>query len=210
MDDMKSYKKIFSLLAVFMVFSAFTMHVSAQLKMQLGYQVSKPVGPTFKDAISNTSFRGFSGEFNYSITEQIGVGLGISYSDFYQKYPRQTYDIGEGAVSAVLTNSIQVMPVQLKGNYNFLKEGPVIPYAGIGAGINLISYDQYLGEFPASKASIKPAFTGEAGVKIPIGMSKNAGLNIGAHYNYLPYNYNGIKNLNNWGGHVAVYFPLRS
>jgi opacity protein-like surface antigen len=204
---MKNFRRISSLI-VFLVILAISMKTSAQLKMQLGYQVSKPTG-AFKDAIENTSFRGFAGEINYSITPQIGVGLGVSYNDFYQKYPRQTYQTGEGHISAVVTNSIQVMPVLVKGNYNFLKEGPVIPYAGLGAGINLVNYDQYLGEFPASNATLKAAFSGEAGIKIPVGYSKEGGINIGAHYNYLPYNYSGIKNLNNWGAHVGFYFPLR-
>lgn len=177
-----------------------------QLQLKLGYNINTPAG-SFKNFIGKTSFRGLNGEISYSINDQVNVGLGASFSDFYQKYPRQVYDTKDGNISAVVTNSIQTMPVLAKAGYSFLK-GTVKPYVGIGAGLNLISYNQYLGEFPDGKALIKPAFSADAGVNIPVGKLKSSGFNLGANFNYLPFNYTGLKNLNNWGVHAGVFFPL--
>lgn len=201
-------KKLFQYATVALIMSMayFAGQAQQPLQLKVGYNVNTPVG-SFKNFIGKTSFRGVNGEISYLINDQVSVGLGASFSDFYQKYPRRVYDTKDGNISAVVTNSIQTMPVLAKASYNFLK-GTVKPYVGIGAGMNLISYNQYLGEFPDGKALIKPAFSGDAGVNIPVGKLKSGGINLGANFNYLPFNYNEVKNLNNWGVHAGVFFPL--
>jgi len=193
---------------VLIIVCALQIQAQQKVKMQLGYSINQPVGQ-FKDLITNTSYRGFNGSITYDVTEQLAVGLGVSFADFYQKYPRQVYKTDEGSISAVLSNSVQVMPIVAKADYSFLKEGAIRPYAGIGAGINMVNFDQYLGEFPTSKVTVKPALTGSAGIKVPLGATKTAGLDLGAHYNYLPFNFSGYQNLNSWGAHLGLYFPLK-
>jgi opacity protein-like surface antigen len=201
----KNLRIIVMLLAVILV-----LNVQAQqrLNMELGYSINHP-GGSLKDEVSKTSFRGFTGGISYHVTERLGIGLGVSYSDFYEKYPRQVYQIPGGAVSAVISNSIQVLPIVAKAKYHFGNAGTVRPYVAAGAGMNLVNYDQFYGEFPSSRTAIKPALTGEAGINIPLGYSKQSGLSFGAHYNYLPFNYEGIKNLNSVGAHVSIFFPLK-
>ena len=203
---MKNYLRISVLIAA--VLFGFQLNAQQRLNMELGYSINHPLG-SFKDVVSKTSFRGFTGGITYDVTEQFGVGLGVSFSDFYEKYPRQVYQTGEGAVSAVISNSIQTIPVLAKAKYHFGSAGTIRPYVAAGAGVNLLNYDQFYGEFANSRTAIKPALAGEAGFKIPLGYTKQSGLSIGAHYNYLPFNYNGIKNLNSVGAHVTVFFPLR-
>jgi hypothetical protein len=185
------------------------LYAQERMQMKIGYNFSMPAGASFKDAVSKPSFRGITGEITYPVSEQIRIGLGASFNDYYQKYPRAVYNTEEGQVSAVLTNSIQTTPILAKVNYAPGKKGSVQPYVGLGAGINWVMYSQYLGEFADSKSAIKPALSGSAGVNIPFGESKLAGFNLGASFNYLPFNYNDVKNLNNWGVHAGVYFPLR-
>ena len=203
---MKHYLRI----AILIVAAAPGLVLNAQqrLNMEIGYSINQPLG-NFKDVVSKTSFRGFTGGITYDLTERLGIGLGVSYSDFYEKYPRQVYQMGEGAISAVISNSIQVIPVVAKAKYHFGNAGTIRPYVAAGAGVNLLNYDQFYGEFNTSRTAIKPAVTGEAGIKIPLGYSKQSGINIGAHYNYLPFNYDGIKHLNTVGAHVSVFFPLK-
>lgn len=202
-------KKVFQYFVVTVLIAAFNLSAEAQLQAKIGYNINSPVGSSFKSFIDKTSFRGVNGEVTYALSEQLNIGLGASYNDFYHKYPRQVYTTKDGDISAVVTNSIQVVPVLARVNYSILKSASIKPYVGLGAGMNLVNYNQYLGEFPDSKATIKPAFSGDAGVNIPLGKMKTSGLNIGANFNYLPFNYNGIKNLNNWGVHAGVFFPLR-
>jgi opacity protein-like surface antigen len=206
-EEMKNYLTLAGLCLV-MLFLYSDLNAQQRLSMDLGYSINRPSGQ-FDQVISKPSYRGFKGGISYAINEQFDVGLGVLYSDFYEKTPRQVYQTAEGAISAVISNSIQVMPLVVKAKYNFIKEGPVKPYLGAGAGVNLVNYDQYFGEFPASKVAVKPAVTGEAGVRFPLGLSKRSGLDIGAHYMYLPFKYNGIENLNAYGAHIGLYFPLR-
>jgi opacity protein-like surface antigen len=198
-------KKIFGL----MLLSGLMLIVNtatAQLKLKIGYNVSVPVG-SFRD-VMDPSYRGAMGEINYAITPAIKVGLGVSYNDFYKRMPRQVYNTDGGTVSAVVTNSMQITPVMAKGTYSFITTGMIRPYVSIGGGLNMVDYSQYLGEFGSSRTLVKAAAGAEAGVDVPFSRTGNAGINIGAHFNYLPLNFNGMDNLNNWGGHVAVFFPL--
>ncbi len=177
------------------------------LQLKIGYNVASPVG-SFKEVVGKTSFRGLSGELAYPVNDRLQVGVGVMYNDFYEKVPRQVYKTGEGMISAVVSNSVQTMPLLAKVNYNLARSGLVRPYAGLGAGFNFITYNQYLGEFSSGKSAFKPAVTGDAGVNIPFSRLQNAGVNIGANFNYLPFNYNGISNLNNWGVHAGVFISL--
>ena len=180
-----------------------------RLMLKVGYNTAMPVG-TFKDYMGKNSFRGYRGEILYPVNEQLKIGLGVSYNDFYEKLPRKQYQTSEGTLSAVVSNSIQTTPIMIKGDYELTKNGWIRPYVGLGAGFNLVTYARYFGEFSDKKTGFKPAVGGEAGVNIPFNReTRMSGINLGGHYNYLPFKYNELTNLNNWGVHVAVYFPLK-
>ena len=184
-------------------------HAQDQLMFKVGYNTGMPVG-TFKDYMGKNSFRGFLGEISYPVNERLKIGLGVSFNDYYEKLPRQLFEFPEGTLSAVVTNSIQTTPIMIKASYDLINKGWIRPYAGIGAGFNLVSYVRYYGEFGEKKTAFKPAAGAEAGVNIPFNkQTRRAGINLGAHFNYLPFKYNELSYLNNWGVHVAAYFPLR-
>jgi hypothetical protein len=199
--------------AVMLIISAFIylpggVKAQQQLQFKIGYNVGMPIG-AFKDFMGKNSFRGFRGELNYPVSDRLKVGLGVQYNDYYEKIPRRLYETKDGVISAVVSNSVQTTPIQLKASYD-LTDGNIRPYVGLGAGGNLIGFAQYLGEFGEREFKFKPSVSGEAGVTIPFNKETRAsGLNIGAHFNYLPYNRNNVDNLNNWGVHAAVFFPLR-
>ncbi len=206
---MKHFFRYAGLSACIIIIASLNSHAQQKLQLKIGYSVNTPIGSSFKNFISNTSFRGANGELVYSVNDQLSLGLGVSYNDFYQKYPRQLIDTKYGEISAVVSNSIQVTPVVAKVNYSFVKGGSMQPYAGLGAGFNVINYNQYRGEFPESKTTLKPALQADAGINIPLNKVRGIGLNIGANFNYMPFNYNEIKTLNNWGIHAGFFFPLR-
>jgi len=177
-------------------------------EMKIGYNFNTPVSNSFKNFISNTSFRGFNGELAYPVNNLL-IGVGVSYSDFYQKYPRQVVATKDGNISAVVSNSVQTIPILAKATYNFSKKGLLRPYAALGAGMNFVQYTHYLGEFADAKSTLKPAVQGDAGVNIFVSELRGSGINVGASFNYLPFNYSETKNLNNWGVHAGIFFLLR-
>ena len=179
------------------------------LTLKLNYGVGVPVG-SFKDVISNTSYLGFGGELMYHFNKSFALGLETGSQDFYQKYPRQLYKANDGSdISAVMSNSIQTVPIMLRGQYNFLGGKAVQPYLALAAGGNIIRLNQYAGEFSNDqKSKFGFAARPELGVFVPFGRTKRAGVNIGAGYNFMPFNYGDFKNLDNISAKIGISFPL--
>ncbi|HEY6977859.1 MAG TPA: hypothetical protein VH396_16280 [Chitinophagaceae bacterium] len=207
-------KKTIGLFSIIIISSAL-LHVNAQKgewKLNLNYNYSLPLGSFKNDIISNNSPRGFSGDFMYGINDRFSAGLYGGYQDFYQKYSRDLYQTGNHEVtSAVLSNSIQTMPILAKGKFMPLgaRHAPVQPYLSVGAGISIINFSQYLGEFGGTSTNAGFTAQGGAGVMIPFGRYSLSGLSLGADYNYIAFNRYGYNNLGNLGLHAGVYFPLR-
>jgi Outer membrane protein beta-barrel domain len=208
-------KKVVSSVCGFIILSAFAFHAKAQTgewKLDLNYNYSIPVGKFKNDIISNASPRGFNAAFMYHINNTWSAGLNAGYQDYYQKYPRDVYQTGQHEVtSAVLSNSIQTMPVLLKGKFSPLSgtAAPVKPYISAAAGVSIVEFSQYLGEFGNTTNDAGLTAQGGIGLIIPFGRHSMSGLNIGADYNYIRYNKYGYNNLNNVGLHAGVTFPVR-
>jgi opacity protein-like surface antigen len=211
---MKTHIRMAMLLITSLLFLTYIpINVRAQereLQLDLNYSIGIPSGSFKTDAVDKASFRGWTANLLYNITDKISIGLGTGFQDFYQKYPRAVYKLSEGGeVSAVLTNSIQTIPILAEFQYRFLPHQVVQPYVGVGVGGNMIVFDQYLGEFDNSKSSFKFAARPEAGVFIPFRKDGPAGIHVFGAYNYMPYKEDGVDNLNNWGAGLGVKFPLR-
>ncbi len=178
--------------------------------LNINYSVNTPTGSFNSDVISNTSFRGWNLSVLYGLSDKFSIGAQAGFNDFSEKFPRKVYDTKGGAISAVLSNSVQTIPIQVKAKYNFLPNAPVQPYVAAGVGGNIAMYNQYLGVFSNSgKTKFGFAATPEAGINIPFGKNSASGINIGANYNYMPFSYQGIKNLNNWGVFAGIKLPLK-
>lgn len=185
-----------------------------KFKMELGYNVSVPQGSFKSDYIGKTSLRGGTGEISYLFNPRFSLGLSSGYQSYYQKYGRQLYKLdGSQTVSAVLTNSMDIVPVLLRGTFYPMATSAtaiVQPYVSAGAGVNLVNYGQYLGEFGGTESSTAFAVQAGAGIKIPFGDRFNQnGIKIGATYNYSNYNSNDVSQLNNIGISAGVIFGLR-
>ena len=179
------------------------------LQFNFNYNVNFPASADFKDLVNKPAYKGFTAGFAYPIIDQLRVGLSFGYNDYYQKYPRQVYPNGPGSdISAVLSNSIQQMPLLATVDYTIAKNGSIRPYIGAGIGINFISFDQYLGEFDNPVNFTKLAARGELGILIPLSNYSATALRIGGSYNYAPFKEYGFNNLNNWGVHAGISVPL--
>lgn len=203
---MRSLIKYLGLAAIILMSTA--AHAQHDLQLNIGYNVNIPSG-SFRDYINRPAYKGFTAGLAYPVNDQLSVGLGIGYNDYYQKYPRQVYHTGDGSdVSAVVSNSVQQIPVLLTANYSLLKKGWIRPYVGAGAGVNFVSFDQYLGEFDDPHSLTKWALKGEAGFFVPLSSYSSTALKIGASYNYAPFNSYGVKNLDSWGIEAGIRFPI--
>lgn len=206
---MKQMRNMIAVMACVFMSIAANAQEKGEVKLNLNYNYSLPVGAFKSDLISNASPRGASGEVMYGINNKWAGGLMVGYQDYYQKFPRDIYQTGKNQyTSAVLTNSIQTTPIMLKGKFA-PATGFVRPYISAAAGINLVDFRQYLGEFGGSETSANFAAQGGVGIMIPFGRLSSSGFHIGANYNYSPYSKNGYKNLNSVDLQAGVSIPLK-
>ncbi len=182
------------------------------LKLRLDYAPALPLDSFNSNVINQTTWRGYSADLLYYINSHWAVGGATGFQDFYQQYPRQLYKGSDGSdISAVLTNSIQTVPIMAKAQYSLTGGTHAIkPYLALGVGGNLIMYRQFVGGYDTDKSSFGFAAAPEAGVNIAFGpFMYSAGLHIGAAYHYMPFNYAGINNLNNLAVKLGLNIPLR-
>lgn len=206
----KNFKKIIGALAILLCFALPASAQKGVVKFDLNYNYSFPLSSFKNDLVSNNSPRGFMAGVLYNFSDKLSGGVGFGFQDYYQKYSRQLYHLSNTQdISAVLSNSIQQTPVLVKAKYfpgsgSFLK-----PYISVGAGANIIDFKQYFGEFGSSQTNV--GFRGEAGVGVMIPFKKtgSSGINIGATYDYAPYNKYGYKDLSSANIQAGVVIPLK-
>jgi opacity protein-like surface antigen len=202
--------KISFALAALLIGVAAQAQQKGKTQMDIQYNVALPMG-SFKNTISETSARGGQASIMYGLTNQFAIGFGTGYQDFYQKMPRQLYKMNDGSdLSAVRSYSIQTIPLLVQGKYQFSPGAAVQPYAALGVGGNLVSYNDLVGEFTLEqKTKIGFAARPEAGLFIPFKKAGETGFTLGASYNIMPFSNADFSNLNNLGIHAGVSFPLR-
>ena len=205
---MRTILKFAGAAAIILLISCPALHAQDQLQVTAGYNINVPAG-SFRDYVTHPAYKGFNVGLAYPINPQLSVGLSFGYNDYYQKYPRQTYDDGKGStISAVVSNSVQQIPLLLTANYTLVKKGFIRPYIGAGGGVNFVTFDQYLGEFNDPQTKTKWALKGEAGFYIPLSSYSSTAIKVGGSYNYSPYNSDGVKNLDTWGIEAGIRFPV--
>ncbi len=206
---MKPFK--FSVLIILLAFGFKAQAQQPGLHLNLQYSYALPLSNFKSDIISDGSPRGVTGDLLYGINNKVAVGLGLGFQDFYQKYPRSLYPTGDHeTTSAVLSNSVQIIPVLAKAQFFPLGgKAAIQPYISGGVGLGITNFTQYLGEFGSTDNSAGLMLQGGAGIKIPFGVMKNAGVSLGANYNMVSYKKNGFNDLNNLNLQAGVYFPLR-
>lgn len=209
---MRYIRNISIALLALITFSVAANAQAGRMQVNMNYNYSLPLG-TFKSGVVNDgSSRGFAGSLQYGISNKWAVGVGVGYQDYYQKYPRALYQLDKTqTISAVLTNSIEVTPLVAKATYMPVGgRGAIQPYISLGAGAGMISYKQYLGSFTYNnKSSVNFVAQGGAGVMIPFGKLSSSGVQLGANYQYVPYNNFGNTQLSSLNFQAGVFFPLR-
>lgn len=201
--------KIALTVCLFAVFAAQAQQ-KRQSQLTIAYNVGVPSG-SFKNTISATSLRGFQGSLHYGLSPNLAVGAGVAFQDFYQKYPRNIYQLSDGSdLSAVRSLSIQTIPLLAEGKWSFSPGSKVQPYASLGIGGALVSYNDHAGEFTLEQSSrFSFAARPQAGVFIPFRKQGESGITLGTSFTYLPYKNGSISGLSQFGFNAGVSIPMR-
>lgn len=185
-----------------------------ETKINILYSYGIPTGWFNENQISTASPRGFGIEIMHFASNKIAIGGSFGWQDFYQKKPRNLYRLSDGSdISAVISNSVQTMPILAKVQY-FPTAGrghnAIIPFVSAGAGGNLVSYEQLLGELVnASEFNANFAAQFGGGIRIPFGKEKSNGFVFGAQYHVMPYSKIDGGNLNHMAIQAGIHIRLR-
>ena len=113
----------------------------AQNVWTVNYVAGIPLGK-MTDYVSETSWRGFSVNGNTYITDKVTIGGTMQWNAFYEKYPRNTYELPDGAITSTVWAKMYVMPLLVNARYNFKPEGTLRPYVGLGTGAYFIEQEK--------------------------------------------------------------------
>lgn len=180
-------------------------------KISIQQSTHLPLGSLNKNFVDRISPRGVSLDYSYFVNDNLSVGLLAGYTDLYQKTSRQTYSYPETDISAVKSHSLQMTPILLKASYSHFKDGsPIQPYAGIGAGMNLVSYQEWFGTLVDEANRLRFAVAPEIGARIAFTKYAMSGIDVSLRYHYTAFKYNDVNNLQTLSLNVGFFFFARN
>ena len=150
----------------------------------INYQMNVPMGSS-KDFVSNASFEGVNINWAYFVTENIAVGLDLSYNNYHKSIGQKIYRPNENmAVNAAQYRYTQIFPIKAQVKYFFSQDRYIKGYAGLGlgalsAGQHIVVQD--LGEWHNNWGFL---VSPEVGMLIPFGADSPFGANVAAGYNF--------------------------
>jgi len=99
----------------------------------MAWNVGIPVG-SMRDFTSNVSAAGLELLLKYWVHPRITIGASVDWQTYAEQRPRTTYQRPDGAITATAYNSVLMGTVRAGGDFFFLDEGPVLPFAGASVG----------------------------------------------------------------------------
>jgi hypothetical protein len=175
---------------LFTGFSGYSQESNPYLQKSLStftYQMGFPSGD-LKEFIPANDFLGWDYELKAMVTHNLAIGGHIGYQGFYKKFPRDTYEFPQGAITTTIFKYFYTIPMQLVATWFFTPESLVQPYLGMNVGVNYNERRGEIGVYVLEDNSWNFSFAPEAGIIIPFGMYNQWGVNLRGKYNYNVYN----------------------
>jgi len=150
----------------------------------MAWNVAFPVG-NVHDFTNAASALGFEFLVRYFALPQLSLGASTDFQTFIATRPRTTYPIDNGAVTATAYNSVQNTALRASAHYYFLKDGPVLPYAGASVGIGWSTFQTAMADIVIYDNTTSIALGGDVGAVFPLANSSLA-LMTAFRYSALP------------------------
>ncbi len=135
----------------------------AQDMSTIMYNVGVPMGD-LKDFISPASARGISFDYQYLMTDNIGLGFGIGWQVFYEDIGFQEVQDGTSTLSGYQYHYLNSFPAHFTATYFLDNGGTLVPYAGLGIGVIYNIRDNDFGLFTVENDAWHFSFRPEAGL----------------------------------------------
>lgn len=179
-------------------------------KVSIQHSMHLPVG-SLNNFVNSISPRGLSFDFGYFVNDNLSIGVNAGYTDLYTKKDRKTYSYPETDISAVKSHSLRMTPILLKASYSKFKEGSTLqPYASLGAGVNLVTYQEWFGTLVDETNGLRFAIAPEIGTRIAFNKYAMSGIDVSLRYHYTAFKYNEVKNLQTLSLNVGIFLFTRN
>ena len=165
--------------------------------MTFSYQMGFP-SADLKGWLPENDYLGWDFEMKTMVTHNLALGGHIGYQGFYKKYPRDTYEFPQGAITTTVFKYYYTIPMQGVATWYFIPEGFVQPFLSMNVGMNYNERRGEIGIYVIEDNSWNFSFAPEAGVIVPFGKYAQWGLNLRGKYNYNVYSrdYDQLFNFN--------------
>ena len=179
---------------------------SQESMWSFNYTPASPIGD-LQEYTNATSLRGWAIDGRRFMTDNVSLGGYIGYNGFFEERPRQLYDIDNTTINAITYRYLYVVPVLINSHY-YIGEGWIRPYAGLGLGIYYVEQELQFNTFRIQEKNWRFGLAPEVGVLIPFGVGATTGVMLGAKFNQVSYNVQGIDNLNYINYNLGIGFSF--
>ncbi|MFQ5822994.1 MAG: tetratricopeptide repeat protein [bacterium] len=184
-------RNLTSLCLAFFLFFFATVSFSQISKDKLGFGLNVGGQRLYGDRTSVGIGIGFEGLVTYRILEFADLGFALGYNQLKYKMPSS------------VSNTTDIINVDLKGNFEILSKGPIRPYLSLGAGLlNFHVHNSGAGRFSDA------AFFGGGGLKVQL--SRQINWLIGADYRFITGDNLDNISLNNEGKSNDGFLNIRT
>ncbi|RLD67797.1 MAG: hypothetical protein DRI84_01390 [Bacteroidetes bacterium] len=152
----------------------------------VNYNLSWGVGD-FKEFISKTSYRGFSLDARWFVSDRIAIGTMFGWNGFYEKYPIKTYEFDGGALTGVVQSTYYNFTMSINAYYYPFPEAMIKPYIGVNVGPEYQTLDIQIGRVYSEHETWQFLVAPELGTFIQFGENSDVGANLAIRYNYINY-----------------------
>jgi outer membrane protein len=158
----------------------------------INYNLGWGVG-NFKNFLSVPSYRGFSFDGRYFVSEYISLGGSMGWTAFYEQRERQTYGFDNGTITGV--GATTYYNFSMYGNAHYYPFGNyfIKPYLGVNIGAVLNDTYVQIGRYQFEDRVWDFGFAPEVGIYMPFDPNGDMGVNTGLRYNYSFYNNESFK-----------------
>lgn len=209
---MRTFKSIAAkALAILGLAIASSLNVSAQMSdrgyANIDWQVNSPISNDFANKISGW---GMNFDGGYFVTDNIGLGLFLSFSNNYEYFSLRQLPTANGIVSTDQQHSLFQLPFGATFRYQWLRGNTFQPYVAAKLGAEYADFCSYYNVFEKSQNTWGFYGSPEVGINI-FPWSYGLGLHIAAYYSVSTnsskkiFNYS-TSSLNNFGFRIGVSF----
>lgn len=171
------------LLIIISCFAVLTSKGQNETVFIVNYLPAISLGKT-ADFTDNFSPRGVDFEANKFLTEDLSIGLVVSWIVFRQKISGETFEYRDLTITGTQFRYTNVAPININVKKYFLSEGGIAPYAGIGLGTNYAKQTNDIGVFTLSDDKWQFNMAPEVGMLYRIGIGTVLSLKL--KYSYSP------------------------